>query len=83
MRTYDLKEINLKVDKVDVGVFDDFSSITISWSSDSLGIGTYSFHKERGSDEWIADSEHMDDKTDREFGETLLKIWLSQCTMNN
>ena len=79
-RKHPIEEINLQVTGVSVFSNSDYDGLAIEWSAD-IGWGQYTFLKEHGTSEWIADSEHMDGPDDRAFGQELLRLWLAECTV--
>lgn len=49
----------------------------IQWCSD-IGFGEYTVFKPNGSNEWQADSEHMDSNEDKDFIKELMKLFVEK-----
>ena len=79
-RRFGVDEIHLQIDDLipfrnerDVGFI-------IQWYSD-IGFGEYTVFKPNGSDEWIGDSEHMDNNEDKDFVKKLMELFIEKLTI--
>lgn len=71
-RRFEVDKINLDAYEIEPFVNERGSGIVIKWDSD-IGFGEYTLYKAANSDEWKADSEHMDSNNDKAFLKELLK----------
>ena len=76
-RRFSVDSINLEVYDVQPFVNERGSGIIISWDS-NIGFGEYTIYKRVGSDEWCADSEHMDNNEDKDFIKELMKLFIEK-----
>lgn len=76
-RRFPVDSINLEVFDVNPFVNERGSGIVISWDS-NIGFGEYTIYKRVDSDEWHADSEHMDNNEDKAFLKELLKLFVEK-----
>ena len=76
-RRFSVDSINLEVYDVQAFVNERGSGIIISWDS-NIGFGEYTIYKRVDSDEWCADSEHMDDNEDKDFIKELMKLFIEK-----
>ena len=80
-RRIEVNNINLDAYEIKPFVNDRFTGIVIRWDSD-IGFGEYTIYKEVGSDEWYADSEHMDSNEDKDFLKELMKQFVEKIIVN-
>lgn len=74
-RKYDVNDIRLVVTDWHPFHNEEYEGIVIEWESD-LGWGQYQIYREVGAQGWSVDSEGMDSKDDRQFGEKLFSLIL-------
>ena len=82
VRRFDVNSINLDIHEVAPFINEKYSGFVITWSSD-IGFGEYTIYKTTGSDEWKADSEHMDSEEDRAFLNLLMKLFVQKLEIVN
>jgi len=70
-----VKEIDLKIEDFCPFSNEKYEGFYIVWSS-TIGFGEYTIFREKGSDEWYADSEHMDYPNNKEFITELMKLFI-------
>lgn len=80
-RRIEVNNINLDAYEIKPFVNDRFTGLVITWDSD-IGFGEYTIYKEVGSDEWYADSEHMDSNEDKDFLKELMKLFIEKIVVN-
>lgn len=73
-----------KVDEIHLQIYDLIPfrnercvGFIIEWCSD-IGFGEYTVYKSEGSEEWEADSEHMDSNEDKDFIKELMKLFVEK-----
>ena len=76
-RRIEVNNINLDAYEIKPFVNEKFTGLVIRWDSD-IGFGEYTIYKEVGSDEWHADSEHMDSNEDKDFLKELMKLFVEK-----
>lgn len=77
VRRFDVNNINLDICEVEPFMNDKYDGFVITWNSD-IGFGEYTIYKAIGSDEWKADSEHMDSDEDRTFLKLLMELFVQK-----
>ena len=77
---FDVTKINLDIHEVAPFANDKYNGFVITWSSD-IGFGEYTIYKAVGSDEWKAESEHMDTNEDKAFLNELLKLFIEKISI--
>lgn len=80
-RRIEVNNINLDAYEIKPFVNERFTGLVIRWDSD-IGFGEYTIYKEVGSDEWYADSEHMDSNEDKDFLKELMKLFIEKIVVN-
>ncbi len=78
-RKHNPKEINLQLDSVVPVANERGTGIVIYWNSD-IGFGQYTLYHEKGQG-WRADAECMDKGEDKAFLEELMRLFISQVTI--
>ena len=81
-RRIEVNNINLDAYEIKPFVNEKFTGIVIRWDS-TIGFGEYTIYKEVGSDEWHADSEHMDNNEDKDFIKELLKLFVGKLIIDD
>ena len=76
-KRFPVDSINLEVYDVQPFVNERSSGFVIEWGSD-IGFGEYTIYKRTDSDEWRVDSEHMDNKEDKDFIRELMRVFIDQ-----
>lgn len=76
-RKHNVKEINLEITNIEPFINDRREGFIIQWSS-KTGWGEYALYKEKGSNEWHADSECMDFANDKEFITKLMNCFIDK-----
>jgi hypothetical protein len=76
-RRFAVDSINLEIHEVEPFINEKYNGFVITWHSD-IGFGEYTIYKAIGSDEWKADSEHMDNNEDKAFLKELLKQFVEK-----
>ena len=76
-RRFEVNSIELDAYDIHPFVNEKFTGFVIRWDSD-IGFGEYTIYKEVGSDEWHADSEHMDSNEDKDFLKELMKLFIEK-----
>lgn len=79
-RRHKVDEIHLKIDDLIPFVTEAAMGFVIQWTSD-IGWGEYTVCKRSNSDEWIADSEYMDNNEDKDFIKKLMELFIEKLTM--
>ena len=79
-RRHKVDEIHLKIDNLIPFVNETSMGFVIQWTSD-IGLGEYTVCKMSNSDEWIADSEYMDNNEDKDFIKKLMELFIEKLTM--
>lgn len=69
--------INLDVYEFEPFANEKYTGVTIRWDSD-IGFGEYTIYKAVDSDEWCAESEHMDNNEDKSFIKELMKLFIEK-----
>ena len=79
MRKYNVKEIDLRIDKVEPFNNEEYSGFSVYWDS-KIGFGEYTIYKENGKeeDEWHGNSETMDCNENKEFITELMRLFVEQ-----
>ncbi len=82
MKKYNVDEIHLRIEEVQIHDRIDKGVMLIKWSSD-IGFGEYVIRGVPGINNpektiWVADTECMDSNEDLSFGRKLLELWLDQ-----
>ena len=72
-RRHPIETLVLGIDDVKVGENEKLIYIDIGWFEKSIGWGQYAFYYYKKEAEWIAESECMDWKEDKDFGRALWK----------
>ena len=80
MRKHDVNEINLKIENLIPFVNESARGFIIQWVSD-IGWGEYTIFKMNESNEWIADSEYMDNNENKDFIKKLMELFIEKLTM--
>jgi hypothetical protein len=75
-RRFEVDKINLDAYEIKPFINEKYIGFVIKWDSD-IGFGEYTIYKANGSDKWLADSEHMDNKDDKAFLNELLKQFVT------
>lgn len=81
-RILELDKINLDAYDIEPFVNEKYAGFVIRWDS-SIGFGEYTIYKKVGSDEWFADSEHMDNNADKAFVTELMKVFIEKLTIEH
>lgn len=81
-RKLDVTEINLDAYDIEPFVNSKYVGFVIRWDS-SIGFGEYTIYKKVGTDEWFADSEHMDNNADKAFITELMKVFIDKLTIEH
>ena len=76
-RRFPVNTINLDAYEFETFVNEKYTGVVIRWDSD-IGFGEYTIYKANGSDEWHADSEHMDNNEDKDFIKELMKLFIEK-----
>jgi hypothetical protein len=76
-RKHDVTQINLDAYDIEPFVNEKYTGFVIKWDSD-IGFGEYTIYKKIDSDEWFADSEHMDNNEDKAFIKELMKLFIEK-----
>ena len=76
-RNFAVDTINLDAYEVEPFVNEAYTGFVIKWDSD-IGFGEYIIYRSWDSDEWHADSEHMDKNEDKAFLKELLKLFIEK-----
>ena len=76
-RRFAVDAINLEAYEFEPFVNEKYIGVVIRWDSD-IGFGEYTIYKAIGSDEWHADSEHMDNNEDKDFLKELMKLFIEK-----
>lgn len=76
-RRFEVNSIELDAYDIHPFVNEKFTGFVIRWDSD-IGFGEYTIYKEVGSNEWHADSEHMDSNEDKDFIKELMKLFIEK-----
>ena len=76
-RRFEVDKINLDIHEVEPFINEKYVGFVFTWNSD-IGFGEYTIYKAVGSDEWKADSEHMDTNEDRAFLKELLRLFIEK-----
>ncbi len=82
MKKYNVDEIHLRIEEVQIHDKIDKGVMLIRWSSD-IGFGEYVISgvpkiTNPEKIQWLADTECMDSNDDKSFGRKLLELWLDQ-----
>lgn len=77
VRSFEVDKINLDAYEFEPFINEKYVGFVIRWDSD-IGFGEYTLYKAVGSDEWKADSEHMDSKEDKAFLKELFKLFIEK-----
>ena len=80
-RRIEVNNINLDAYEIKPFVNEKFTGLVIRWDSD-IGFGEYTIYKEVGSDEWYADSEHMDSNEDKDFIKELMRLFIEKINVH-
>lgn len=81
-RRIDVTAINLEAYEIEPFVNNDYKGFVIRWDSD-IGFGEYTIYSKKGSDEWFADSEHMDSNVDKAFITELMRVFIEKLTIEH
>ena len=81
-RKFDIMQINLEVYDVEPFVNNEYKGFVIKWTS-NVGFGEYTIYQKLGSDEWYADSEHMDANNDKAFIKELMDAFIDCLNIEN
>lgn len=76
-RRHKVNEIHLQIDDLIPFSNGIYVGFTIQWHSD-IGFGEYTVYRSAGSNEWQADSEHMDSNEDKDFIKELMKLFVDE-----
>ena len=76
-RRFPVNTINLDAYEFEPFVNEKYTGVVIRWGSD-IGFGEYTIYKANGSDEWCAQSEHMDNNEDKDFIKELMKLFIEK-----
>lgn len=81
-RKFDITNINLDAYNIEPFMNNKYTGFTIRWDSD-IGFGEYVIYKSIDSDEWHADSEHMDSNEDKAFIKELMKLFIEKLVIED
>ena len=81
-RTLELDKINLDAYDIEPFVNSDYAGFVIKWDS-NIGFGEYTIYKKVGANEWFADSEHMDNNSDKAFITELTRLFIDKLTIEH
>lgn len=81
-RKHDVTKINLDAYDIEPFVNEKYIGFVIRWDSD-IGFGEYTIYKQRGLDEWLADSEYMDSNTDKAFITELMRVFIDKLNVEH
>jgi len=81
-RVLELDKINLDAYDIEPFINEQYAGFVIKWDSD-IGFGEYTIYKQRGSDEWFADSEYMDSNSDKAFVSELMRLFIDKLTIEH
>ena len=81
-RKYDVTNINLDAYDIEPFLNESYKGFVIKWNSD-IGFGEYTIYRKINSDEWLADSEWMDNNNDRAFIEELMRLFIEKLTIEH
>lgn len=81
-RKHKVDEINLQIDDLVTFVNEEYIGFIIEWSSD-IGFGQYTVYRTCDSEEWKAESEHMDSNEDKEFIKELMKLFIAKLNVED
>jgi len=81
-RRFEADKINLDPYEVEPFVNEKYRGFVIKWDSD-IGFGEYTIYQKIGSDEWHADSEHMDSNADKAFIKELMKQFIDKLNIKD
>lgn len=76
-RRHKVDEIHLQIDDLVPFVNEKYMGFIIEWSSD-IGFGEYTVYRTYDSEEWKAESEHMDNNEDKDFIKELMKLFIAK-----
>lgn len=76
-RKHNVNEIHLEITDLIPFVNEDHVGFIIEWTSD-IGFGEYTIYKLSDSNDWIGDSECMDNNEDRDFIKELMKLFVEK-----
>lgn len=76
-RRHKVNEIHLQIDDLIPFRNKRCVGFIIQWCSD-IGFGEYTVFQLNGSNEWQADSEHMDSNEDKDFIKELMKMFVEK-----
>lgn len=76
-RRFVVDTVNLDAYEFEPFANEKYTGITIRWNSD-IGFGEYTIYKSVDSDEWRAESEHMDNNDDKSFIKELMKLFIEK-----
>ena len=76
-RNFAVDTINLDAYEFEPFVNEAYTGVVIKWNS-NIGFGEYTIYRSWDSDEWHADSEHMDNNEDKAFLKELMKLFIEK-----
>lgn len=81
-RRFEVDKFNLDPYDIEPFVNEKYKGFVIKWDSD-IGFGEYTIYQKIGTDEWHADSEHMDVCTDKAFVKELMKQFIEKLNIED
>lgn len=81
-KKHDVTQINLDAYDIEPFVNEQYAGFVIKWDS-TIGFGEYTIYKRTGTNEWFADSEHMDSNSDKEFVTELMRLFIDKLTVEH
>lgn len=81
-RKHDITQINLDAYNIEPFVNSNYTGFVIKWDS-NIGFGEYTIYKKVGTNEWFADSEYMDNNTDKAFVTELMRLFIDKLTIEH
>ena len=79
-RRHKVDEIHLQIVDFVPFVNEKYIGFNIEWVSD-IGFGEYTVYRTYDSEEWKAESEHMDSNEDKDFIKELMKLFIEKLTV--
>ena len=76
-RKHKVDELHLQIDGLVPFVNEKYIGFIIEWTSD-IGIGEYTIYRDYDSEEWKAESEHMDSNEDKDFIKELMNLFVAK-----
>lgn len=76
-RKHEVNEIHLEIYDLIPFTDENYVGFIIQWDSD-IGFGEYTIYRHVDSEEWIGDSEYMDNNEDKEFIKELMRLFVEK-----